>query len=138
MPPCYVYGFKGYRANLQGFARSIRDFADQHQTGLFRLPDVVVAEGCVALQNLGMPFAFESDGTQWGYVAGIDESPLRFMLSHLLSKITKASGVLAHAESGVCYDLGPYIDPQMSGSQTWSPVLDIRVERHSTPVASSG
>lgn len=122
LPPTYIFGYKGYKSKLKDFSNACKNWLST-QNNFRAMPQVIVTEGCVGLDNRGIPYRFPTQDSKWhGFVASKDEAPLRFMLSHLIHQITHSIGMPIHAASGVRYSLKGYIDLPEVQSNKWQGV----------------
>lgn len=98
-PETYIFGFSGYKANLDDFKEAIRRWArDRHtQLELKHLPTVIATEGCLALRNQ-YGAGVMHDGS-WPLVfVRKEENTLGYLVRQLLYHIQRAMPPLENAD----------------------------------------
>ena len=91
LPPTYVFGFGGYKRNLQSLRDTMNSWGQANRAKIRIWPDAIITEGCVALRDDGRPYKSQ-DGPKGGYIARVERSPLRYLLKGLHYRLMKRIG----------------------------------------------
>ena len=111
LPPCYIFGFRGYSTRVKEFSDALREWLGATEGGPLGVADVVCSEGCIALRNVGLPFRVRTaDGEWWQVVSSTALQPLRYLIAHLLARLIDSTGRPTHAQTGVRYAPEGYLD----------------------------
>lgn len=106
LPSTYVFGFRGYKADLVALRQTISEWHLKHEvSSLLHLPDVIVSEGCIVLKNDYRFFDSNAFRQRLGFnpifLAARDDNPLQWLLYHLLSHLSHCLGPVSHSYSGI-------------------------------------
>jgi hypothetical protein len=112
-PVSYVFAFRGYKESIDDFLQAINQWGQEREQSknfaMRHIPAVVAAEGCVAWRN-AEPYYFKDKN--FLCLIGIDKTPLRLLVLHLLYTLNKKVPPIADAY-GIQSNLDVYIQ-QMS------------------------
>lgn len=109
-PECYIFGFSGYKSNVEDFKAQLRDWMrDREDLSLRSLPAVVASAGCLALRNQYGQSYNGKDRTWPALLVRRDDNPLWYLIQQLLYKIHLSVPIQKNA-NGLVHTMGKYLE----------------------------
>ena len=107
-PATYIFGYGGYKTQLPKLKTALLNWIrDKGIESLHQLPEVIATEGCVVIKNDERYACLDSNailhrvGCRPVFLAARDETPLRWLIHHLLVQLLNSDSRILPTKSGL-------------------------------------